>query len=90
VNSPILEQNVIVADVPVVSDTNYFRVDNANRYLQSCDMTIIVGKIDRLQDNATFQQQYMDAYRRKRSGSVILVATRSDVSLSPSRLMCNY
>jgi hypothetical protein len=79
-NSPILEQKVIVADVPGGSDVNLFRVDSASRYLQECDMTIVVGKIDRLQDNTGFRQQYMDAYRRRRSGSVILVATRSDVS----------
>lgn len=76
--SPILAQNVIIADVPGVSDVNHFRMDNANRYLQDCNTTIVVGKIDRLQDNAGFRQQYMDAYRRRRSGSVILVATRSD------------
>jgi hypothetical protein len=79
-NSPILRQNVTVADVPGGSDINYFRTENAARYLQECDMTIVVGKIDRLQDNLSFQTQYMEAYRRKRSGSVILVATRSDVS----------
>lgn len=79
-NSPILEQNVIIADVPGGSDVNTFRIDNAARYLQQCDMTIVVGKIDRLQDNIGFRQQYMDAHRRRRSGSVILVATRSDVS----------
>ena len=77
-NSPTLAQNVIIADVPGVSDVNYFRVENAARYLQSCNTTIVVGKIDRLQDNVAFRQQYMDAYRRRRSGSVILVATRSD------------
>jgi hypothetical protein len=77
-SSPILAQNVTIADVPGVSDVNYFRVENAARYLQSCNTTIVVGKIDRLQDNVAFRQQYMDAYRRRRSGSVILVATRSD------------
>jgi len=79
-DSPILKQNVIVADVPGVSDINYFRVENAGRYLQECDRTMVVGKIDRLQDNSTFQHQYLEAFRRKRSGSVILIATRSDVS----------
>jgi hypothetical protein len=78
-NSPILKQNVIVADVPGGSDVNHFRIDNAARYLQQCDMTIVVGKIDRLQDNSGFKQQCVDAFRRRRSGSVILVATRSDV-----------
>lgn len=76
--SPILAQKVIIADVPGVSDVNQFRVENAARYLQDCSTTIVVGKIDRLQDNAAFRQQYMDAFRRRRSGSVILVATRSD------------
>ncbi|KAI8935499.1 hypothetical protein NX059_008069 [Plenodomus lindquistii] len=77
-NSPILKQNVVVADVPGSSDVNYFRVQNAQRYLKTCDMTIVVAKIDRVQDNTTFQHQYVEAFRRKRSGSVILVATRSD------------
>ncbi|KAJ4361430.1 hypothetical protein N0V95_001847 [Ascochyta clinopodiicola] len=77
-NSPILAQDVIIADVPGISDVNYFRVDNAARYLQECNVTIVVAKIDRLQDNAAFRQQYLNAYRRRRSGSVILVATRSD------------
>ncbi|KAF3034625.1 hypothetical protein E8E12_006678 [Didymella heteroderae] len=76
--SPILAQNVIIADVPGVSDVNYFRVQNAAEYLQKCSTTIVVGKIDRLQDNVGFRQQYLEAYRRRRSGSVILVATRSD------------
>ncbi|KAJ4381797.1 hypothetical protein N0V86_003162 [Didymella sp. IMI 355093] len=76
--SPILAQNVIIADVPGVSDVNLFRVENAAQYLQKCSTTIVVGKIDRLQDNVAFRQQYMDAYRRRRSGSVVLVATRSD------------
>lgn len=77
-SSPVLAQNVIIADVPGVSDVNYFRVQNAAEYLQKCSTTIVVGKIDRLQDNVSFRQQYLDAYRRRRSGSVILVATRSD------------
>lgn len=76
--SPILAQNVIIADVPGASDVNYFRVENAAQYLQGCHTTIVVGKIDRLQDNVSYRQQYLDAYRRRRSGSVILVATRSD------------
>jgi hypothetical protein len=79
-DSSILQQNVVVADVPGGSDINHFRTENAARYLQHCDMTIVVGRIDRLKDNAPFQVQYTSAYRRKRSGSVILVATRSDVS----------
>jgi hypothetical protein len=48
------------------------------RRLRSCDFTICVGKIDRLTSHEPFKNQYKDAFRRRRSGSVILVATRSD------------
>ena len=61
-----------------MSDTNRFRVDAANRYMQSCDITVCVAKIDRPEKNAQFKRQYMDAFRRRRSGSVIMVITRSD------------
>jgi hypothetical protein len=77
--SPILEQKVIVADVPGISDVNYYRMRNAARYLKRCRMTIVVAKIDRIADDLSFRQLYVDAYRRRRSGSVILVATKSDV-----------
>ncbi|KAF2130344.1 hypothetical protein P153DRAFT_375119 [Dothidotthia symphoricarpi CBS 119687] len=77
-NSPLLQQDIIISDIPGASDVNYFRIDNAKRHLQSCDITIVVGKIDRVVDNVSFTRQYIEAYRRRRSGSVILVATRSD------------
>lgn len=77
--SPILEQDVIIADVPGGSDVNYFRTTNASQYLQKCDMTIVVAKIDRVADDPSFRSLYLEAYRRRRSGSVILVATKSDV-----------
>ncbi|KAI4944142.1 hypothetical protein J4E91_008997 [Alternaria rosae] len=77
--SPILQQNVIIADVPGGADVNYFRRDTADRYLQSCQMTIVVAKIDRITNDLSFRQKYVDAFRRRRSGSVILVGTKSDI-----------
>ncbi|KAI4618246.1 uncharacterized protein J4E87_007914 [Alternaria ethzedia] len=77
--SPILQQNVIISDIPGGSDVNYFRRDTADRYLQSCHMTIVVAKIDRITNDLSFRQKYVDAFRRRRSGSVILVGTKSDI-----------
>ena len=89
-DSPILRQNIIVVDVPGGHDINYFRIENAARYLQECDITIAVGKTDRLQDNTSFQSQYMKAFRRRRSGSMILVATRSDVSVTEALISSRW
>jgi hypothetical protein len=77
--SPILQQKVIIADVPGGADVNYFRKNTADHYLQSCQMTIVVAKIDRITNDLSFRQKYVEAYRRRRSGSVILVGTKSDV-----------
>ncbi|ORY12845.1 hypothetical protein BCR34DRAFT_624118 [Clohesyomyces aquaticus] len=63
---------------PGTCDINNFRVENANRYLQACDLTVVVAHIDRAEKNAVFKRQYCEAYRRRRSESVVLVLTRSD------------
>ena len=77
--SPLLEQNVIFVDIPGGADSNHFRRDNADRYLQSCQMTIVVAKLTRMITDSIFSQQYLEAYRRRRTGSVILVGTFTDV-----------
>ncbi|KAI1671927.1 hypothetical protein Ptr902_11750 [Pyrenophora tritici-repentis] len=64
--------------MPGGSNINHFRMANPKRYSQDCDMTIVVAKLFRLADDSSFRTLYMEAYRRRRSGSVILVATRSD------------
>jgi len=78
-NSPLLAQNIVFVDIPGGADSNHYRTENAARYLQSCQMTIVVAKVDRITTDVNFSQNYVDAYRRRRSGSVILVGTFSDV-----------
>jgi hypothetical protein len=70
-----------VADVPGSKDVNIFRVTAANAYLQQCEMTIVVVDIKRATTDGGFRKHYVDAHNRRHNGSVILVATRSDVSL---------
>ncbi|PVI01672.1 hypothetical protein DM02DRAFT_704523 [Periconia macrospinosa] len=76
--SKLLEQNITIADCPGTSDKNGLRVDQTKNYLADCDITIVVSKIDRAIDNLALYHNISEAYRRKRSGSVIVVCTRSD------------
>lgn len=80
VDSPILQDGNCLADVPGAKDINMYRVAAANEYLQQCEMTIVVADIKRATSDMSFRQHYLDAHRRRHHGSVILIATRSDVS----------
>src|SRR6186713_480302 len=75
----MLTLQTILADETVGnSDINLFRVAAALHYIQSCDFTIVVAAIDRVETCPDFRALYRDAYRRRRSKSAILVITRSD------------
>ena len=65
-----------------------FRATTANTYLQQCEMTIVVADIKRATSDAGFRQHYLDAHSRRHHGSVILVATRADVSIRKHGLSC--
>lgn len=77
-NSRILDQGIIVADLPGTTDKIRTRVDNAKRYLQLCDMTIVVNNVVRAIDHASLHNHINESFRRKRSGNTIVVGTRSD------------
>ncbi|KAF2651015.1 hypothetical protein K491DRAFT_782176 [Lophiostoma macrostomum CBS 122681] len=74
----LMKQGVRLADCPGYSDINRFRVEATKRYLQACDLTIVVANIDRPLTNIEFKRQYMEAFPRRRSGSVMMVITKSD------------
>lgn len=74
----ILDQGITIADLPGLTDYNKIRVKATSRYLRSCDYTICVGRIDRVETSNTFTKYYTDAFRRRRHGSVIFVITRTD------------
>lgn len=77
-DSPLLEQGIIIADLPGTTDKVRSRVDNAKRYLQLCDMTIVVNNMARAIDHAALHNHINESYRRKRSGNTIVVCTSSD------------
>jgi hypothetical protein len=76
--SRVLKQNIVIGDCPGITDKNRLRVESTRRYLQECDITIVVCRIDRANDQASLFNNINDAYRRGRSGGVIVVCTRSD------------
>jgi hypothetical protein len=77
-SSRILEQGIVIADLPGTTDKVRSRVDSAKRYLQSCDMTIVVNNMARAIDHAALMNHINESFRRKRSGNTIVVGTRSD------------
>jgi hypothetical protein len=77
-SSRILEQGIIIADLPGTTDKVRSRVDSAKRYLQLCDMTIVVNNMARAIDHAALMNHINESFRRKRSGNTIVVGTRSD------------
>ncbi|KAF1941299.1 hypothetical protein EJ02DRAFT_466637 [Clathrospora elynae] len=80
----ILQENLSIADIPGGSDVNQIRMQNASRYLQSCHMTIVVAKMDSIVNDLSFQRQYMDAYRRRCSGSSLNAENSSALTSDPA------
>ncbi|KAF1845146.1 uncharacterized protein K460DRAFT_416455 [Cucurbitaria berberidis CBS 394.84] len=77
-HSRILEQGIIIADLPGTTDKIRSRVEAAKRYLQTCDISIVVNKLDRAIDHASLHNSINESFRRRRSGNTIVVCTRSD------------
>jgi hypothetical protein len=74
----ILGQHIVLADCPGVNDKNKLRVESTRRYLEECRITIVVNRIDRAIDHASFNNNINNAWRRGRSPGTIVVCTRSD------------
>jgi hypothetical protein len=74
----ILEQGNCLADVPGANDVNVYRVAIARDYLQTCEMTMVIGNIKRILSDASFREHYLDGHHRRYHGSLILCATYSD------------
>jgi hypothetical protein len=77
-SSRILNQGIVIADLPGTTDKIRSRVDSAKRYLQLCDMTIVVNNMARAIDHAALHNHINESFRRKRAGNTIVVGTRSD------------
>ncbi|KAF2137631.1 uncharacterized protein K452DRAFT_340070 [Aplosporella prunicola CBS 121167] len=78
VDSPLLKTGVVLVDLPGLNDANEARVQASVRYLDKLEFTIVVGDIKRAEDDGSVYEFLVRAYRRRKSGSAIMVCTRSD------------
>lgn len=85
-DSPLLQDGICLAGVPGAKDINIYRVAAAEAYLQQCEKTIVVVDIKLATSDQSFRQHHLDAHRRRHHGSVIIVATRSDVRVFKTSL----
>lgn len=76
---PLLEQGIVLVDLPGESDSNNLRVRIAQKAQERCDASIIVSNITRVLDDATAKEQLRASYRDKGTRRTILVPTHSEV-----------
>lgn len=75
--SRILEQGII-ADCPGTTYKNRLGLESTGWYLQECGQNIVVNKMDRAVGHASLHNHINKAFRGRRSGSMIVICTRSD------------
>lgn len=84
-DSPLLAQGIKLSDMPGISDINKTRTQATFEHLLECDVTMVVGPVSRAVTDTTIHNSLHDAKKRRRGKSVIMVATKTDVSI-PTRL----
>ncbi|KAK8214110.1 hypothetical protein IWZ01DRAFT_567910 [Phyllosticta capitalensis] len=77
-NSPLLDQSIVLVDLPGTGDTNQTRVSTSNDYMRKMDYTIVVADMCRNESNDTIYKELKNAFKRGKSGSSIVVITKSD------------
>lgn len=70
-------QNITLADLPGVSDTNQIRVNSTFEYLTTCDHLWIVSRIDRIVTDPSVTS-LVQRYAERFAGKITLIGTRSD------------
>ncbi|KKY28520.1 hypothetical protein UCDDS831_g00261 [Diplodia seriata] len=81
-DSPLLSQDVVLADLPGTSDINKTRVQATNAYMRNVDHTGVVAKIERVQTDTATHKSLIEAYKRKRGPNVFMAVTHSDSGIS--------
>lgn len=77
-DSPMLNDGVILVDLPGVHDSNSTRRRTVSKALAECSHYIVVAQISRAQDDDTVTKYFIEGHNRKGSGRVIAAITNSD------------
>ncbi|KAK8165079.1 hypothetical protein IWX90DRAFT_484711 [Phyllosticta citrichinensis] len=77
--SPLLDQGIVLVDLPGTGDSNQTRTTTSNEYMHKVDHTMVVVAMDRNVTNEKVQDELLQAFRRRNSGSSTVVVTKADV-----------
>ncbi|KAG9895901.1 hypothetical protein KCV05_g17394, partial [Aureobasidium melanogenum] len=77
-DSPMLNDGVILMDLPGVHDSNSTRRRTVGKALAACTHYLVVAQIDRAQDDDTVTKYFAEGHNKKGSGRVIAAITNSD------------
>lgn len=75
---PMLNDGVILVDLPGVHDSNSTRRRTVAKALAECTHYLVVAQISRAQDDDTVTKYFGEGYTKKGSGRVISAITNSD------------
>lgn len=77
-DSPLLNDGVILVDLPGIRDSNGTRRRTVLKALSECTHYLVVAQISRTIDDETVTKSFGDGYTRKGSGRVITAITNTD------------
>jgi hypothetical protein len=84
-DNPLLNDGVVLVDLPGLRDSNKTRNVNVSKALRDCTHYYIVADIKRVQDDATVSDYMMRGYQSKSNDRVTVVCTHTDVIDENSR-----
>ena len=79
-DSPLLEQGLVIADCPGLTDKNQERRTGSLRYMSACTAVMIIGAIDRIRDHSSSKEYIIDYVNLKTSSNVFLIVTKCNLS----------
>jgi hypothetical protein len=77
-DSPMLNDGVILVDLPGVHDSSSTRRRTVGKALAECTHYLVVAQISRAQDDDTVTKYFIEGHNKKGSGRVIAAITNSD------------
>lgn len=78
-SSSLLDDGVILVDLPGLRDVNRVRFRTVSKALSDCTHYLVVANIARAQDDETITKYLTEGYAKKGSGRAFVVCTSSDV-----------
>jgi hypothetical protein len=77
-DSPMLNDGVVLVDLPGVRDSNSTRRRTVGKALAECTHYLVVAQISRAQDDDTVTKYFIEGHNKKGSGRVVAAITNSD------------